>query len=84
VFGTNAVGQGQFFTKYEIAGPITTPQLTISSGPFSFVSLDKFTVDVLYSNTGFASDTAVAVPEPSGIAGILGLGMCGWLRRRRR
>ncbi|MEM1228429.1 MAG: PEP-CTERM sorting domain-containing protein [Planctomycetota bacterium] len=83
VFGTNSVGEAQFFAKYEILGAITTNTFSISSGPFSFVSLDQFTVDTQYSAVGFSADSAVAIPEPSSLA-VIGMVTGTCLIRRRR
>lgn len=83
VFGFNAAGEGQLFAKYEILGTVVDNSFDISSAPFSFNSYDKFTVDTLWSPTGFAGDSAV-VPEPAAFAIALALGLPGLLARRRR
>ncbi|MEM6911108.1 MAG: PEP-CTERM sorting domain-containing protein [Verrucomicrobiota bacterium] len=82
VFGTNADSEGQFFAKYEITGNAAEYTVNLASFPGSFVSLDQFEVDTVWSATGFASDTA-AVPEPSSIA-LVGLGGFLALVRRKR
>jgi hypothetical protein len=49
------------------------------------VTIAELTVDTYWSATGFAADTAVAVPEPSSFI-LLGCGIAGvyFLRRRTR
>lgn len=81
--GDNALGSGQLFAKYEIAGPLTDNFFDISSGAFSFVSFDEFVVDAAWSPTAFASDTATFVPEPGSLALLGVLGLAGAARRRR-
>ena len=78
----NALGQGQFWAKYEIpgnAGSYAVP-MTLPAG--SSISIAELKVDSQFSTSGFAPDFAV-VPEPS--ASLLALSvMAGWLVRRRR
>lgn len=82
------VGGGQLFAKYEIPGTLSSPAtLSISSGPFSFVSFDKLVVDTLWSPTGYAQVSAIGTPEPSSVvftAAGLAVGAALGLRRRHR
>ncbi|MCG8508392.1 MAG: PEP-CTERM sorting domain-containing protein, partial [Rhodospirillales bacterium] len=80
VVGTNTTGGGQLFVKYEIPGTINSPQFSIASGPGSFVSFDQFTVDTLWSDSGYAPDNAV--PEPATV-GLFALCSLMALRRQR-
>ena len=82
VEGLNALGQGQFWAKYELpgnAGAYTIP-MTLPAG--SSISIAELKVDTVFSENGFAADFAV-VPEPSGALLILA-GAVGLAARRRR
>lgn len=80
-FGTTG---GSLFAKYEIAGPITTPEFSISTpgfgGPTSF---DQFVIDTVWSPTGYAADTAIATPEPASVTAVL-VALVGLVARSRR
>lgn len=80
-FGTTG---GSLLAKYEIAGPITTPELTISTSGFGApTSFDQFVIDTVWSPTGYATDTAIATPEPASVTAAL-IAIAGLAARRRR
>jgi hypothetical protein len=76
--------RAQFWAEYQLPGnaadyavTISLPE-TINSEP---LSISGFTVDTYWSNTGFATDTVQAVPEPGSVL-LLGLaGLYVILRR---
>ncbi|TWT47523.1 hypothetical protein Pla111_11380 [Botrimarina hoheduenensis] len=80
-FGTTG---GSLFVKYEIAGPITTPEFAITTSGFgSPTSFDQLVIDTLWSPTGYATDTAVATPEPASTIAAL-IAIVGFAVRPRR
>lgn len=81
-FTTNAVGEGQFFAKYELPG-IDGPQ-TISMSGGTFTSIDTFVIDSVWSPTGFAPDTAVITPEPGAALLAAFAAAASTVARRRR
>lgn len=82
VLGNNATENGQFWAKYEIAGNLSSYNLTVALGQHTSIAELQF--DTYWSATGFATDTAV-VPEPSALAlvGLGGLAVAGLKRRQR-
>ena len=87
VAGANADNEGQWWAKYEIPGnaALYNLQVTVSNvgGQSVPLSIAQMTVDTVFSPGVYASDTAVAVPEPC-IAGLFGIGGLTILLRRRR
>jgi hypothetical protein len=83
VVGPNAAGRGQFWVKYEIAGQAAQYTLDFGLRP-GFVSVAELQVDTQWSESGFAPDTAQAVPEPSAFAALLGGATLLGLGRRRK
>jgi len=87
VIGLNSSGYGQWWVKYELEGNQTSYQVDIAinnvGGPTAPLTITQFEVDTQYSTTGFAADSAVAVPEPSaGVLAVVGLGFA--IARRKR
>lgn len=82
VQGENAAGQGQFWARWDVPGNQTNYSVDMTTGPFSFVSLDKLTVDTIWDSSSFAEGTTV-IPEPSAWMLIAGGLLTGCLRRRR-
>lgn len=83
VEGLNALGQGQFWAKYELsgnAGSYTIP-MTLPAG--SSISIAELKVDTVFSDSGFAADFAV-VPEPSSLLFLAAAGALAGRRRRGR
>jgi hypothetical protein len=80
--GNNAIGSGQFWAKYEIAGNLSAYNLAITLAANSSISISELEVDTYWSATGFAPDAAV-VPEPSTFA-LLGLGSFAGLLLKQR
>ncbi len=78
----------QWWAKYELTGNQAFYDIIItltSGGPANPISINKLSVDTLWSSTGFASDTAQAVPEPSTYAMMaLGAAILGYASHRRR
>lgn len=83
VFGMNAMGQGQFWVKYELPGSAPSYLLDITLQAHSSTSIAELTVDTQWSTTGYAPDTVQAVPEPGSIA-LLFAGMAPLALRRWR
>jgi len=79
VVTNNALGQGQFWVKYEISGNAATYTMDYTLN--GFTSLAGLTVDTFWSATAFAPDIAV-IPEPS-TALLLLAGLAAPLLRRR-
>jgi hypothetical protein len=82
VEGLNAVGQGQFWAKYELPGNAGSYTIPMSLPAGSSISIAELKIDTLFSDDGFAADWAV-VPEPSGALLVLAGGI-GLASRRRR
>lgn len=82
VVGNNALGTGQFWAKYEIAGNVSSYNLTVTLAAASHTSIGEIEVDTIWSATGFAPDTTV-VPEPTTLA-LVGLGGFALLLKRRQ
>jgi hypothetical protein len=86
VLGTNistgGIGKGQFWVKYDIVGSAEAFTVSFLAGLNG--SIAGLTVDTIWSPTQIATDTALAVPEPSTyfLAG-LGLMVLAWRYRRR-
>lgn len=82
VQGVNASGLGQFWVKYDFPGNAASYALPFSAGGPHY-SIDRFTVDTVWSAAGFSPDSAITVPEPAAsAAGLLAAGAL-LLRRRR-
>lgn len=80
-FGTTG---GSLFAKYEIVGPITTPEFTLATSGFGGpTSFDQFTVETFWSPSGFAPDSAIATPEPAS-ASVMLMALMGFAARSRR
>lgn len=80
---TNAVGEGQLFAKYELTGVDGPQTISVSSGPFSFMSIDQVVVDTVWSDAGFAPDSAIITPEPGAVVlSLLGGAIALVVRRR--
>lgn len=77
-----ATNKGQFWAKWEVPSNQLSYSFDISTPSSSFVSFDKFTVDTIWSDTGFSADTAV-IPEPSSLL-LSAAGVIGVLLVRRR
>jgi hypothetical protein len=85
VITKNTTGTAQWWAKWELTGNQASYTIDINgqygSPGGSVLSVTNLQVDTLFSNTGFASDSAI-VPEPS--AALLSLlGAVALLRRRR-
>jgi hypothetical protein len=81
VIGTNLTTSAQFWAKYEIpSGSISQTALIDLS---THTSIANLTVDTYHSSTGYATDTAQAIPEPTALAFVAG-GVGMLLMRRRR
>ena len=78
--GNNAAGSGTFFAKYEFMGGAGEKSFKIASGPHSYVSLDKFVIDATWGQA-YATDSAVAAPEPSSLLLVL-MALVGMMRLR--
>lgn len=92
VYGLNAADptnqELQWWAKYELTGnePFYDIIITLTSGgPSNPISINKLSVDTLWSSSGFASDTVQAVPEPSTYALLaLGVAILSYAKLRRR
>jgi hypothetical protein len=83
VHATNAASLGQLWAKYEITGNASSYTLNWALTQ-EHTSVAKLTVDTQWSSTGFASDSAAAIPEPSAwILISLGCAAAVLLRRGR-
>jgi hypothetical protein len=78
--GVNANGFGQFWVKYNFPGNAANYVIPFSATG-SHYSIDRFTVDTVWSASGFSGESALAVPEPS-VAALLLLTCLGLCRRR--
>lgn len=88
VIGGNAENRGQWWARFDLLGnqaDYTIDWNFIGGVGTTPVSIAELTVDSFWSASGFAPDTAVAVPEPSSLV-LLGCGIAGvyFLRRRAR
>lgn len=88
VQGTNAAGRGQVFAKYELPEVEASESFILTGftgapgNAASFTSIDLITIDVQYSPSGFAPDSAVAIPEPAAAAvSLVGLAVLAVRRR---
>lgn len=85
VIGVNASGQGQFWAKYQITGNAASYSLDFDLVNGN-VSISELQVDTKWSATGFASDSAQAVPEASTtvmfVSGLAALVIATCWRRR--
>lgn len=84
VLGTNTstgIGKGQFWVKYDIVG--SAEEFTISFLAGLSGSIAGLTVDTIWSPTQIATDTALAVPEPSTYL-LAGTGLLALVWRHRR
>lgn len=79
--GLNALGQGQFWAKYQIPGNTGSYSIPLTLPSGSSISIAELKVDTQFSTTGFAPDSAV-VPEPS--APLLAVAAVASLMARRR
>ena len=57
--GDNLSGSGQFWVKYEVPGNEASYTVTLSTGPFSFISMDRLVIDTFWSPTEYAVDSTV-------------------------
>ncbi|WP_367874542.1 PEP-CTERM sorting domain-containing protein [Luteolibacter sp. Populi] len=84
VIARNAAGSGQWWAKWSLAGNAASYTVDVfgqeGSPGGSVLSVTNMQIDTLFSQTGFALDSAV--PEPSSLLlSLLGVGML--IRRRR-
>lgn len=87
VHGANVDDETQFWAKWELPGNASSYSIPVSGSTFGagVASLSDLTVDTLWSPSGFAADTAAAVPEPASIALVgAALTFATALVRRRR
>jgi hypothetical protein len=73
---------GQFWAKYEIPGNSANYQIGLGLAA-NHISISRLEVDTLWSATGYAPDSASAIPEPG--AGVFSaIGVAALILRRRR
>jgi hypothetical protein len=82
VEGLNALGQGQFWAKYELPGNAGAYTIPMSLPAGSSISIAELKVDTVFSDSAFAADFAV-VPEPSGALLVLAGSLALAARRQR-